>query len=182
MSVPLGSTDMTNPAFKTAVWERFMDSSAWGLNIAQGPPGETKDALRERTQAAYEDFYGGLAKFDQLCGALETSLNGASGLPSEQQLAEALDKLRPTYLKAQSLLLLLLNTRWAGEEARRPGVQARLAPHSKILIAQPSADLPHPLVRAAMAVLRLQSVAEPPFSGGAVQSDQRAAAEVLAPL
>lgn len=168
MSLPIGSTDMTTPAFKSAVWERFLDSSAWGLNIAPGPPGETQNALRDRTEAAYDEFYGGLAKFDQACGSLEAGLNAASGLPSERELADAVDKLRPVYLRAQSLLLLLLNTRWAGEEARRPGVEARLSPHSKILIAQPTADPPHPLVRVAMALLRLQSL------GGTLTADDRA--------
>jgi hypothetical protein len=157
MSTPIGGTDMKEADFKKSAWEQFRDTSAWGLNIQPGPPGESPDKARERTEAAYKEFYEGLDAFDKLCGALQAGLDAASGKGDAKLLEKSLARLQSTYIKAQTVFDLLLNTRWAGDEKSRPGVESRLTPHSKILFGMPGADPPHPLVRTAMALLRLQS-------------------------
>ena len=158
MSLPMGSTDMTTAQFKSGAWNGLLDTASWGLNVGPGPPGETPAALRARTQTVYEDFYGGLDTFDRICTSLQAKLDVAASSHSISELAGQLEQLRPQYLRAFTLLGLLLNTRWAGDEQHRPGVEQRLTPHSKILISQPTATPPHPLVRVAMGLLRLQSL------------------------
>jgi hypothetical protein len=156
MSTPIGGTDMKEPDFKKSAWEQFRDTSAWGLNIQPGPPGESPDKQRERTEAAYKEFYEGLDALDKLCGALQAGLDAASGTADAKLLEKNLARLQSTYIKAQTVFDLLRDTGWAGDEKSRPGVVSRLRTHDKILFL-PGADPPHPLVRTVKALLRLQS-------------------------
>ena len=157
MVLPVGSTDMKAKPFADALWSGLQDSSSWGLDVGATPKGASKAALRQLTIDAYQNFYDAIEEFDKQCTVLEAGLNKASGHGTLKELQSALGALRPVYLKAAKLFLLLAQTGWAGDK-RRSGVEDRLRGHDKYLFSQPAAQPAHPLLRTAMALARLQSL------------------------
>lgn len=155
MVLPVGSTDMKVKPFADSLWSGLLDSSSWGLDVGATPKGASKAKLRQLTLDAYQNFYGAIEEFDKQCTVLEAGLNKASGHGSLKELQSALSALRPVYLKGAKLFLLLAQTSWAGDR-RRTGVEGRLRGHDQYLFSQPAAQPPHPLLRTAMALARLQ--------------------------
>jgi hypothetical protein len=172
MLLELGDTSQSDPTFRREAWQRYLDMTAWGLEPEPAAPGDPRDDV-ERRPASYETFYARVAKFDEVATEVDQALDGLSQeqrTASVQKAREQLVQRLPTLSNAVRHHMARLVVEYAKDvqgtiTSDNPRVVERWKETTPtrnrmfvLGLMQHPGPKPHPMVRTAMALLRLRSL------------------------
>jgi hypothetical protein len=163
MTVPLGSTKMSDADFKKQAWQRYQDSASWSLKVTPKPGQDPAEAQKE----AYESFYTGQQDFaknsellDRAVDRVVTDLRSAATAEVEKKYR---DPLRSLAFQTAGLFYKLgpgVNIQTSRPD---PKLRERLKGYGGVryLYTSERPGSPNPIARAAMALLFFASLRGP---------------------